>query len=110
MLRQAASGATRSSKLWQDDSLLSLVLAFAVGVAGFADFVGFEEDDLAEAFVGVDAGRQWRCVRNLERDETLPLGLERRDVDDDAAAGVGAFTNADGQHAAGNLEVFHRAR
>src|SRR5215472_13315348 len=106
MLRQAASGATRSSKLWQDDSLLSLVLSFSVGVAGFADFVGFEEDDLAQAFVGIDSRRKRRSVRDFEGDESFPLGLERGHVDDDAAAGVGALANADRQHAARNLEIF----
>ena len=52
-------------QLWKDYSLLGLVLAFAVGVAGFADFVGLEEDDLAEAFVGVDACGKWRGVGDL---------------------------------------------
>ena len=40
---------------------------------------------------------------------TFPLRLERRDVDDDAATGVGAFTQADGQHVARNAEVFDGA-
>lgn len=49
-------------ELRQDDSLLGLVLAFTVGVTGFADFVGLEENDLAKAFVGVNAGRKRRGV------------------------------------------------
>jgi hypothetical protein len=53
-----------------------LVFAFAVGVADFAHFVGLEEQDLAEAFVGVDAGRERRGVGDLEGDEAFPLGFE----------------------------------
>ncbi|MDT4866365.1 hypothetical protein FQZ97_1012150 [compost metagenome] len=39
----------------------------------------------------------------------FPFRLQRRDVDDDAAARVGALAQADGQHIAGNAEVFHGA-
>ena len=51
------------SELGQDDSLLLLIFAFAIGVADFAGLVGLKEEDLAEAFVGVDPGRR----RNQER-------------------------------------------
>src|ERR1700683_1899944 len=91
---------TPALQLRQHDSLLRLVLAFAVGVAGFADLVGLEEKDLAQAFVGVDARRQRRGVRNLEGYEAFPLGLERGDVEDDAATSVGALAHADGQNVA----------
>src|SRR5712664_3003712 len=36
---------------------------------------------------------------------TLPFGLERRDVDDDAAARVRRFAEAGGAHVAGDAEV-----
>src|ERR1019366_2100789 len=68
------------------DSLLVLVLSLAVGVTDLAHFVGLEEENLAETFVGVDARGQRRCVRYLQRDEAFPLGLERGDVDNDSAA------------------------
>src|SRR5215469_14214406 len=97
-------------QLWQDDSLLRLILAFSVGIAGFADFVGLEEDDLAEAFVRVDTRWKRRGVRDFKRDEPFPLRLERSDVDNDAAAGIGALSDADRQYAARNLEIFDRAR
>src|SRR5882672_11321130 len=42
--------------LGQRDALLSLVLPAAVFVGGLADFVGFDEDDLGHALVGVDLG------------------------------------------------------
>ena len=40
----------------------------------------------------------------------LPLRLEGRDVDDDAATRVGRFAQANGEDVARNAEVFHRAR
>jgi hypothetical protein len=39
----------------------------------------------------------------------FPLRLERGDVDDDAATGIGALAQADGQHVARNAEVFDGA-
>src|ERR1700687_5972258 len=98
-----------SLQLRQHDPLLRLVFTFAVVVAYFADFVGLEEEDLTQAFVGVDAGREGRGVRDFEGDETFPLGLEWGHVDDDAAARVGALTDADRQYGAGNLEVLDGA-
>src|SRR5258708_33876376 len=95
----------RCLELRQHDPLLCLVLAFAVGVAGLADFVAFEEQNLAQAFVGVDAGGERRCVRDFQGDKAFPLGLKRRDVDDEAAAGVGACTHAESQYAARKLEM-----
>ena len=82
---------------------------FAVGVADLADLVGLEEEDLAEAFVGIDARGQRRGVGDFEGDEAFPLGLERGDVDDDAAAGVGGFADADGEDVAGDFEVLDGA-
>jgi hypothetical protein len=49
-------------QLRQHYPLLGLVLTLAVGVAGFADFIGLEEQDLAQAFVCVNARRQRRGV------------------------------------------------
>src|ERR1700687_379843 len=93
-----------SLQLRQHDPLLRLVFAFAVSVADFADFVGLEEEDLAQAFVGVDTSREGRGVGDFEGDEAFPLGLEWRYVDDDAAARIRALTDADRQYGAGNLE------
>ena len=73
----------------QRDAPLALVLAAAVLVRGLADLVRLEEDHLRDALVGVDLGRQRRGVRELERHVALPLRLERRHVDDDAAARIG---------------------
>jgi hypothetical protein len=63
MFHSGFSIATIPLQLGQHDAFLGLVFAFAVGVAGFADFVGLEEDDLAQAFVGVDAPEAAWCSR-----------------------------------------------
>jgi len=94
----------------QGHAALALVFAAAVGVAGGADFVGFEEQHLGHAFVGVDLGRQWCGVGKLQGHVAFPFRLQRGDVDDDAAAGVGAFAQADHQCAARDAKVLHRAR
>ena len=73
----------------EDDSLLGLVLALFVLVGNLADFVGLKEDYLGQALVGVNLCGERSGVADLEGDETFPFGLERRDVDDDSAAGVG---------------------
>ncbi len=96
-------------QLREDDGLLFLVFAFFVGVGNFAFFVGFEEEDLGKTFVGVDLGREGRGIGNFEGDEAFPFRLKGGDVDDDAAAGVGAFAEADGEDVAGDAEVFDSA-
>src|SRR5207249_8855166 len=95
-----------SSKPRQHDSALGLVFAFLVFVADFAGVARLEEDDLAEAFVGVNFCGQWSGVADFERDEAFPFGLEGRDVDDDSAARVRGLADADGEHIAWNAEVF----
>ena len=40
---------------------------------------------------------------------TLPFRLQRRHVDNDAAAGIGALPQTNSQHVAGDPKVFHRA-
>src|SRR5229473_6434807 len=106
----AARARLSCSNLRQRHALLSLVLPAAVLVGGLADFVGFDEDDLGHALVGVDLGRQRRGVGELQRDVPLPFGLEWRDVDDDPAAGVGRFPQADGEHVPRDAEVLDRPR
>src|SRR5664279_4082672 len=94
-----------ASDLGKRNALLALVLAAAVLVRRLADLVRFEEDHLRDAFVGVDLRRKRRRVRELERDVAFPLRLERRHVDDDAAARIRALAEADGEHVARNAEV-----
>src|ERR1019366_8043458 len=90
-------------------ALLALVLAAAVLVARLADLVALEEDDLSAALARVDLGRQRCRVAEFQRHVPLPLGLERRDVDDDSAARIGTLAEADRQHVSWNAEVLERA-
>src|SRR6266705_2674439 len=108
--QQGVGSRLTSSDLGQCYALLSLVLPAAVLVGGLANLVGLDEDDLGHALVGVDLGGQRRGVGELQRDVPLPLGLKRRDVDDDPAASVGRFPQADGEHAPGDAEVLDGSR
>src|SRR5690349_18753536 len=83
----------------QYDSFLCLVFSFTVGIAGFAEFVRLQENDLTETFVGVYTRRQGSSVRDFEGDEAFPLRLKRSHVDDDAATRVGALAYTDSQYA-----------
>ena len=108
---KAALGATSlPSGLRQGDAALALVLAAPVLVGDLARLVALEEQQLGHALVGVDLRRQVGGIGELEGDVALPLGFERRDVDDDSAAGVGGLADAQGQHVAGNPEIFDGAR
>jgi cyanophycin synthetase len=110
-LALASRGAGRLALLLgQAGNREPLVLAAAVAVRGRADLVGLEEQHLRHAFVGVDLRRQRRGVGELQRHVAFPLRLQRRHVDDDAAARVGALAQAHGQHAARDAEVLHGAR
>jgi hypothetical protein len=85
---------------------LTHILARLVGVAGFTGLISLQEKELADPLVGMDLGRQWRGVADLDRHLAFPLGLQRRDVNDDAATGVGGFPQADDQDVARNAKIF----
>ena len=104
----ASSRGQRPSGLGQCHALLAHVLTAAIAIGSRAHLVGFEEQHLRHAFVGVDLGRQRRGVGELQRHVPFPLGLQRRDVDDDAAARVGRFAQAHREYVARNAEIFHR--
>src|SRR5688572_20916840 len=74
--------------LGQGQAGLVLILACLVGVTGGTDALALEEDELCDALVGVDLGRQGGGVGDFEGDLALPLGLDGGHVDDDAAAGI----------------------
>src|SRR6478609_594824 len=93
----------------QRDAALALILAATIGVRRLAHFIAFQEQHLRAAFASVNLGGQRRGVREFQRDVAFPFGFQRRHVDDDAAARVGAFAQADRQDAARNAEVFNRA-
>src|SRR4029077_15728370 len=75
-----------------------------------ADLVGLEEEHLRDTLVGVDLRRERGRVREFERDVALPLGLERRAVDDGAATRVRALAEANDEHIARHAESFDGAR
>ena len=52
-----------------------------------------------------DLGWQWGGVGDLQRDITFPFGFEWGDVDNDAAAGIGALPQTDGEHLTRYLEI-----
>src|SRR5690554_4522295 len=97
------------SELRESHSALAHVLAGAVGIADLAWLVALQEQELAGAFVGIDFGRKRRRVGEFQRHVAFPLGLQRRDVHDDSAAGISRFAQADHQHVTRDAEVFDRA-
>lgn len=96
--------------LRQRDAALALVFAAAILVGGFADFVGFEEDYLGDAFVGVDLCRKGRRVGELECDVAFPLRLEWGDVYQNSAARVRALAETDREDVARDAEILNSAR
>src|SRR5205823_5820461 len=96
---------TRPHHKRQRQPLLVLVLPLLISITGLAHFVTAQEQNLSNAFVGVDLRGQWGRVADLERDLAAPFRLQRRHVDDDAAAGISTLANADGDYVAGDFQV-----
>src|SRR4051794_23072183 len=95
--------------LRQRDTALRLVLAFFIAVRHRARLVALKEEDLGDALVRVNLCGERRRIRDFNRHMALPFRLERRDVDDDPAAGVGGLAEADRQDVPRNPEVLDRA-
>jgi hypothetical protein len=87
---------------------LALVFAAAVFVGDIAVFVGFEEDDLADALADVDAQGEVGEVAELDDEAARPAGFERRGVEHQAGAGVGGLAHADARHVARHAEGLDR--
>ncbi len=92
----------------QCDARLALVFPFSVAVGGFARFVPLEEKHLCDPFVGIDFCRKGGGVGDLYRDMPFKPRFKRGDVDDDAASGIGAFAQADGQRVAWHFKILYR--
>src|SRR6266700_4266282 len=73
------------SDLGEGNPALPLVFPAAVFVRRLAHLVGLEEDDLRDAFVGVDLRRQRRRVRELQRHVAFPFRLQWRYIHNDSA-------------------------
>ena len=89
---------------------MPLVLTTAIGVAGLANLIGFEEQHLSNALVGVDLRWQRCSVGKFERHMASPLRLKRCHVDDDAAPRVGGLAETNRQHISWNAKVFNGPR
>src|SRR5205807_8744773 len=99
-----------ASDLGKLHSLLTLVFPFLVLVGDRRLFVAAKEENLGDPFVRVDLRGKGSGVRDFECDVPLPLGLEGRDVGDDAAARVRRLADRHGEYIARNAEVFDGAR
>ena len=80
------------------NSGLALVFALAVFISYSALLVGLQEDELRYAFASVYLRGEVGGIGEFQGDVAFPFGLQGCYVDDDAAAGVGRFAEADCQH------------
>lgn len=86
---------------------LALVFAAAVFVGDIAVF-GFEEDDLADAFVDVDAEGEVCEVAEFDDEAARPACFERGGVEHEAGAGVGGLAHAYARDVARHAEGLDR--
>jgi len=86
--------------------LLVLIFPLAVGVGDFANLIRLEEQHLSDAFVGIDARWQRRCIGYFQGDVALPFRLKRSYIDDQAATRVSALAQADGDDVARDAKIF----
>src|SRR6266567_3579924 len=100
----------KSSELRQCHAALTHIFAGAVGIGGLAGLLAAKEEKLADPLAGIDLGRQRRRVRDLDGDMAFPFRLERRHVDDDAAARIGRFAETDDENVARHAEILDRRR
>ena len=85
-----------------DFLLLVLILAFTIR---FSTLITLEEDDLADAFVGIDLAVRVTAVGQLDGEMAPPAWLNRSHVADDSEAGVGGLANADTEYVLGHVEL-----
>src|SRR3990172_10108020 len=72
----------------QGNFRLSHVFPFAVCIGNLTLLCRLIKKDLGDPFVGINF-RWQRCgIGNFKRHKTFPLRFERRDIDNDAAAGI----------------------
>src|SRR5262249_22520479 len=94
----------------QRQAFLVLILALLVRVTGAADRLGAEEENLSDAFVGVDLGRQWCRIADLDRNLAPPLRFQRGNVDDYPAARKRRFAQTNREDVAWDLEILDGLR
>ena len=81
-----------------------MILPCPIFIGDIAFFVRLEEDDLAYAFVDVDAQGEVGEVGEFDDEAALPAGFEGRGVDEEAGAGVGGLAEGYGGDGAGHAE------
>src|SRR5688572_9289386 len=90
--------------------MLPLVFPPPVLVRGVTDFVRLEKDYLGHTLIRVKLRGKRRGMGKLQRNEAFPLRLEGGNVDDNAAAGISGFSEANGQHISRDAKVFNGPR
>ena len=71
--------------------MLPLVFPLPVSVARLARFVAAKEQELRDALMGINLGRQGGRVAYLDSNVPFPLWFHRSGVDDDPTTGVGGL-------------------
>jgi len=99
------NGRSIALQLRQRHAFLIHVLPLAVGVGYLRLLVSLEKQKLGDALSGVDLGREGGGVGDLQGQVPGPGGLQRGDVYDDPAPGVGTLSHANHQNVSGNPEV-----
>jgi len=98
---QPTVSATRSRLFWYFPAL---------SLSCFARLIALEEQIWQKSFIGIDLGGERLLLEIIQGDKAFPFGFKRRNVHNDAAAGIGGFAYADGQDIARDFEIFHRTR
>jgi len=96
------------SRFRQSYPLLPLILACAISITGFADFIGLQKQHLRYTLIGVDFCWQRRCIRKFQCYMPLPFGFQRGYIDNYPTASIGRLPEANGQNVARNAEIFNR--
>src|SRR5215510_7647985 len=96
-----------SKSLAELDLLLCLILPFPILIGSGARLVRLEEQNLTQTFIGEDANRIRRRIRNRYGHKSFPLRLERCDVHENSRTRVGRFTHAEGQDIARDPEILN---
>lgn len=88
-------------------AVLVLVLPGFIRVACCTDFIRLQEDELCDPLVRVDLCGERGGVRDFKGDLAAPFGFERGDIDDQSAACVSGFADAQHEDIARDVEPFN---
>ena len=88
---------------------MTLVFSTPILVTGLANLIAFKEQNLGTALPCVNLGWQGGGIAKFKSDVAFPFGLEGGHIDNDAATGVGAFAQTNGEDIARDSEIFQGA-